>query len=197
VKCYLHGIERAPFIVDLTSPEDITAKLAEGQRILREIDEQLAGLDDLRRESREWRANVEFLASKVPEHARPNTMVDPSAGSGGFMQASSNGNGRVRPMELVVEVVNREIRKIRAMEVRAILTQEGNDLTPEQVSNALHYAATGAEPNLILRAPGRGMYAPLAYRESELTDPTALSATGSPTSPVEPANAPPGRENVS
>jgi hypothetical protein len=163
------------FIVDLNDPEDVAAKVAEGERILREIDQQLEGLTDLQREAQEWRANVEFLASKVAKD--PPIDLELRNGNGHVLiEVKTNGNGQPRPGDLVVEIVNREGRIIRAKEVHELLAQEGHDLTPEQVSNALHYAAHDARK--ISAAEGRGMYAPRDYREPELTSQTAPSATG-------------------
>lgn len=159
-----------PFIVDLTDPHDIQAKLADGERILREIEEQLASLDNLQGESREWRANVEFLASKIPDASQESDAVAETGTSTVDVGAKSEGE-RDRPLGVVVEVVNREIRKIRAIEVHATLEREEHDLSPDQVRNALHYAAHKAKPPLIQGALGRGFYAPLAYREVELPSP--------------------------
>jgi hypothetical protein len=158
-------MKRDPFTVDLTNPDDMAAKLAEGERILREINEKLAALYDLQRESQEWRANVEFLASKVPDDRRANLHHDNGNGN---VAAKQNGSGRAKLRSFVVAVVNREVRKIRPIEVRDILASEGHDFSPEQVSNALHYAAQGTNPKLIQKARGRGMYAPLEYHEAEL-----------------------------
>lgn len=169
-------MQHEPFIVDLNNPEDVAAKLAEGERILRELEEKLASLLDLQRESQEWRANVAFLASKVPEDRRVG--LDGGSTNGHIpAEAKNEGNGQPRPGDLVVEIVNREGRIIRAKEIHDILAKEGYDLTPEQVSNALHYAAREAQK--ISFAEGRGMYAPKTYREPELPGSTAPSATGS------------------
>jgi hypothetical protein len=174
-------MERAPFIVDLTDPQDIKAKLIEGERIFREIEEQLASLDRLQRESQEWRANVQFLASKIPD-AGPNS--DAVAETATAPMTAEPKPERGRPLDVVVEVINREVRKIRAIEVHAILAREGHDLAPDQVRNALHYAAHKATPALIQAPPGRGMYAPLAYREVELSTPNGGQPTEVGTSSV-------------
>jgi hypothetical protein len=157
-------MERAPFRVDLTDPVDIKAKLADGRRILREIEDQLASLDRLQRESREWRANVDFLASKIGA-TEPDAVAQTGSGT---TVVEAKGGERPGTLQLVVEVINREIRKLRAIEVHAILAREGHDLNADQVRNALHYAAHKANPPLIQAPPGRGMYAPLTYREVEL-----------------------------
>ena len=160
---------RKPFIVDLTDHRDIRAKLAEGKVILGEIDEQLAGFDDLQREAVEWRANVEFLASKLPaDDDAPQADVVAQSDAGTVLFEAKARRGGERALDCVVEVINREVRKIRAIEVHAILKREGHNFTPDQVRNAMHYAAHKAKPALIQAAPGRGMYAPLAYREVEL-----------------------------
>lgn len=176
---------RNSFIVDLTDPRDIRAKLAEGEDILKEIDKQLAGFDALQREAREWRANVEFLASKLPsdeqvdENDRPQTDIVAQT-TGGTVAVEAKAHRGERTLDCVVEVVNREVRKIRAIEVHAILEREGRDFTPDQVRNTLHYAAHKAQHPLIQAAPGRGMYAPLAYREVEQAGPTGDTAGQAP-----------------
>ena len=163
------------FVIDLRNPKDLVAKYGDAVAILEAKKQELASLRDLERDVAKWQSVVDFLASQIPdgiEGTPDESHLDiPETPNG------RNGSSAPRPMDLVVEVVNREIRKIRAKEVRDILASEGHDLTPEQVSNALHYAAHGAKK--IADAPGRGMYAPLAYKETELPDPTAtLGATG-------------------
>ncbi len=160
-------MERNSFPVDLNNPEDIAAKLVEGRKILARIDAQLAPLLDLQRESQELRVNLEFLASKAPDV--PESIP---ANNG-------NGNERPRPGDLAVEVVNREVRPIRARAVRDILASEGHPLELSVVSNALHHAAHKAQR--IKAASGRGMYAPLAYMETDF--PSDAGAVGHQTSP--------------
>jgi len=173
-------MQRQPFTVDFNDPADMAAKLADGERILREIEEQLAAYADLQREAQEWRANVAFLATKVPEDRRVD--LDDAGRVNGHVRVevenNGDGNPQSRPGDLVVEIVNREGRIIRAKEVRDLLAQDGYDLTPEQVSNALHYAAR--EAKRISFADGRGMYAPKTYREPELQGASMAGATGSP-----------------
>lgn len=167
---------RNSFIVDLTDLRDIRAKLGEAERIAKKIDDRLVGVDDLQRESREWHANIEFLASKLPADVpgEPPAEVDFVAQTGAGIaraEATSNRDAEERPRDWVIEVINREVRKLRSIDVHAILVREGYDFTPDQVRNALHYAARRAKPPLIQSAPGRGMYAPLQYREVEPSNP--------------------------
>lgn len=68
---------------------------------------------------------------------------------------------------VVMEVVNRENRKIRARDVAHVLQSEGHDVSLAGVSNALFYGARRAKPPRIAKAEGRGMYAPLTYREGD------------------------------
>ena len=77
--------------------------------------------------------------------------------------------------ELVVGVVNREARPIQAVTVARLLADEGHDVDVVQVRNALYYAANTAKTILKL-AEGRGIYAPLTYRENVIFD----SAPSSP-----------------
>lgn len=153
-------MERESFIVDLNDLADIRAKLTKAKIILREKQEELDSLRDLEREVADWGANVAFLTSKaqLPQEAEPN---EQRAGSGGIVAGLG---------DLAVEVVNREVRKIRSRDVCAILRREGYDVSPNSVSNALYYAAhTGRKINT---APGRGFYAPLAYKEELIFDST-------------------------
>lgn len=165
-------MDSGSFVIDINSPQNLVAKHREAVMILEAKQQELASLRDLERQVTKWRAVVDFLASQLPD-------IEPG------QSAARNGhapNNESKPDirgasigDLAVEVVNREVRKIRAKEVRAILNAEGHDFSAEQVSNALHYAAHSSKR--IQAAPGRGMYAPLAYHESEPPDPTN-DATG-------------------
>ncbi len=68
------------------------------------------------------------------------------------------------PVELVIELVNREPRKIRSRNVGAILRQEGHRISNTAVSNALYYAASDRGGNKIQQI-ARGWYAPLSYSD--------------------------------
>jgi hypothetical protein len=172
-----------PFTINLNDPADLVVKHGEATKILEVKQQRLAELRDVEREVRKWQSTVDFIASQLPEDALRvdtrkfyggGTVVAHGHAVKSFSQA--NGNRYVpRPGDLAVEVVNREVRKIRSIEVRDILAQEGHDLDPQAVSNALHYAAHEAKK--IKVAEGRGMYAPLAYDETEPPSPTAPSAT--------------------
>jgi hypothetical protein len=157
----IHDMDRHPFIVDFNDPSDIARKLAEAERILDETNRKLAEVVPLQRKAQEWQVNVEFLRSKVKVVAAD--IAQPSV-NGTTTQA--NDEGRAKVQDYVVEVVNRQMRKIKASLVRDILLDEGHDFSAEQVSNALHHAATG--PKLIQKWPERGMYAPLGCREAPL-----------------------------
>lgn len=65
---------------------------------------------------------------------------------------------------LVIEVLEREPRKLRSRDVRDLLLAEGHDVTADSVSNALYYAATQAKK--IRKLNERGWYAPLSYTEA-------------------------------
>jgi hypothetical protein len=152
-------MEQEPFIVDLNDPADMAAKLPQAERILDETNRELAQIAPLQQKAREWQLNVEILRSKLDA-------VAPQSSSNGTAAAQSapNGGERADVQSHVVGVVKREMRKIKASQVRELLADEGHDFTPEQVSNALHHAATG--PKLIQKWPERGMYAPLGYDEA-------------------------------
>lgn len=143
------------FIVDLNDPSDMREKLLEARAILDSHEASLRDLETIQRLVEAWRVRVAFLESQVPEEPREADGAPPSSAS-------------VPPIgDLVVEVVARENRKIRSKDVRAALLAEGHEFSPNQVSNALYYAAHTANPPRIRTAIGRGMYAPLGYQELE------------------------------
>jgi hypothetical protein len=162
-------MEQEPFIVDLNDPVDMAAKLPQAERILDETNRELAQIAPLQRKAREWQLNVEILRSKLAIAPQPSSNGTAAA------QSAPNGGERADVQSHVVGVVKREMRKIKASLVREILADEGHDFSPEQVSNALHHAATG--PKLIQKWPERGMYAPLGYGSS------GAEGTGHQTSP--------------
>lgn len=148
-------MEPAPFIVDLNDPSDMREKLTEARSILDSHEASLRDLDRIQRLVETWRVRVAFLESQVPEEPREATGTPPS-------------DAVAPPIgDLVVEVVGRENRKIRSKDVRAALLADGYEFSPNQVSNALYYAAHTANPPRIRTAIGRGMYAPLNYQELE------------------------------
>lgn len=166
-------MDSGSFVIDVNSPQNLAARHREAVVILEAKQEELASLHDLERQVTKWQAVVDFLASQLPdiEPMPPRNGDAPNNGGKPDLRGASIG-------DLAVEVVNREVRKIRAKEVRAILNAEGHDYSAEQVSNALHYAAHSSKR--IQAAPGRGMYAPLGYKENDLPRPPAANgATGS------------------
>jgi hypothetical protein len=192
-------MERDPFVVDLNNSDDMRAKLEVAIRLR----------DDAEREFRHWNDTAKFLESRIQtapsatakgsdegkiastREAMPETPADEPA----TVPA-------VRLTDLASEVVNRELRKIRALEVCEILRAEGHDVNPTGVANALYYAAHKAQPRKIKAAKGRGMYAPLAFREENFDPP--LNGQVSQARPEEPYSAPeegdrvqaPGGSNV-
>ena len=157
------------FVIDLKDPEDLRAKLAEAVRILRAKTDQLERVRKLQAEVVEWQATVAFLRARVPEQEHPQS-IRPVVGQRSSEAATADANGRPPSartvVDLAVEVVDREVRAIRALAVWKTLMNEGHDLDRVSVSNALHYAAHKAKR--IKPARGRGMYAPLAYAEPDL-----------------------------
>ncbi len=159
-------MEPEPFIIDLNDPADLAAKHRKAVAIVTQLERDLAEVQALERRIAQWQARAAFLASQLPEAPSEPVSAPPDR-----RRERNDGLN-----EMVTEVVNREIRPIKAKEVHAVLTAEGHDVTPSSVSNALHYAAHGAKK--IQTAPGRGMYAPLAYK-IEPSDATVQGATGS------------------
>jgi hypothetical protein len=177
MSCIITDMDQRPFIVDFTDPADMASKLTEAERILDETNQKLAEVVPLQRKAQEWQMNVEFLRSKI--QSAPPAAASPN-GTEAATRTAPNGE-RPEVQTHVVGVVNRELRKIKSSLVRDILADEGYDFSPEQVSNALHHAATG--PKLIQKWPERGMYAPLGYREAP-PPPPAQEPPAWPASPV-------------
>jgi hypothetical protein len=160
-------MEPEKFVVDLKDPEDIGRKLVEAKRILLSEEAKLAELRKIEASVDEWRGTVAFLESRAPANPAPEAPGRSASRPvvARVEQGANNGIG-----ELVVEVVNREVRVIRSRDVCSILQREGHDVTPTMVSNALHYAAHRADK--LKAMGGRGMYAPLAYHEAPTFDST-------------------------
>lgn len=154
-------MEHQSFLVDLTDRADMKAKLAQAENILDGTNEKLAELVPLQEMAQEWKANVDFLRAKLGADAPIRDA--PTRRAIGAIEAYTDHVSRPNVQEYVVEVVNRQMRKIKSSLVRDILADEGHDFSAEQVSNALHHAATG--PKLIQKWPERGMYAPLGLRD--------------------------------
>lgn len=151
-----------PFIVNLSDPADMREKLELAQRILAERE---AAADN-------WRGTVAFLRARVsaaaamghirPAVAQPDDPPDEDAPDDDAAGPST--------VDLVVEVVDREARPIRARDVAEVLQSEGHDVSYNGVRNALFYAAN--KTNRIKAGPGRGFYAPHAYRDTVIFDST-------------------------
>lgn len=155
-------MEPEPFVIDLNDPADLAAKHRKAVAIVTQLERDLAEVQALERRIAQWQARAAFLASQLPEApSEPDPEPESARNGDGRRERRERNDGLT---ELVVEVVNREIRAIKSKRVHALLAGEGHDLTPSSVSNALHYAAHGVKK--IRVAPGRGMYAPLAYEPS-------------------------------
>lgn len=161
--------ETEPFILNLSDLDDLRVKL---KRARETRDERIAKRDRLKPELEaveaavdEWAGIVAFIESRVPESRETAPAPAPAS--------TQDGPSTV---DLAVEVVNREMRKIRARDVWQTLLHEGHDLGRVQVSNALHYAAHKARR--IQSPPGRGYYAPNDYAESVIFG--SANGAGSP-----------------
>jgi hypothetical protein len=154
--------------VDLANRDDILAKLPEAEKILSLMERDL---EEQQRERDRWRDLVDVLRSIA---GTPNGDAhDPRP------PATGNNPPSYSPMQdLVVGVVDREVRPIRAKEVAALLHAEGHDVSGDSVSNALWQAS---KENKRIQRLGRGVYAPLAYKEDpiSLDSAAAGAATGS------------------
>jgi len=161
--------------IDFTDPEDIRAKLPTAKRQLEVME---AAFRKQAGEMEDWRDYVGMLVRRAERLG----VVDTSAASDetqGTDPADPETTPKTQeqrrpaagqPVDLVVEVVNREIRKIKAKAVADTLRSEGHDLPNVTVSNSLFYAAKRVSPTRIKVAEGRGFYAPLGYVEGGAPD---------------------------
>jgi len=159
--------------VDFADPEDMQAKLPRAWDC-RDVAE--ATFAAAKKDMEFWTDVIRVLSERVGA----NPSVDPRPGSDREVSSEQppDHEGRrpevvpppeaASPLELVVEVMNREARKLRSKDVTQILQREGHDVSTDQVSNALYYAAVTAKPPRIWRPPGRGFYAPFDYKEEEI-----------------------------
>ncbi|HUA75362.1 MAG TPA: hypothetical protein VL988_11440 [Solirubrobacteraceae bacterium] len=169
--------DQKPFVIDLNDPQSLSARHAQAEAILSDKRRELDQMHELVREIKKWESVVAFLESQLPgQPSKPEVASSAAPAPTAPPVSTRPAEMQPGPGDLAVEVVNREVRKIRSSEVRDILASEGHDLSRQTISNALHYAAKSGK---IKPALGRGMYAPLEYQETELPDPTATNgATG-------------------
>jgi hypothetical protein len=152
------------FTVDLANPKTLLERLPEAEENLQRIE---AELEEKEVAVTRWRQLVAVLQalSKGPEAEGPSPA--------GLAQALN----LTKMQAQVVGVVNREMRKIRAPEVTAILNSEGVDITNDSVSNCLWYVAEKTDPSPIKRV-GRGYYAPVSYEEGLSAADVAMAGLG-------------------
>lgn len=143
--------------IDLADPQSIAEKLPEAEARLTGLEAQLQQQGEL---VTRWREMIAMMRTLVN--------APPGAGAG-------PGQNLTELQALVVGAVNREVRKIRARDVTAILQAEGHAISGDSVSNCLWYVAEKIDPKPIQRI-GRGFYAPLVYEEPK---PSAAEAAGS------------------
>jgi hypothetical protein len=139
------------FTVDLADPQSIPSKLPQAERELADLEAQLQ------------RQVAEVLRWRQMVSAMRNL-----TGGGNLGGSSLDSSHLTKMQKHLVEVVNRDVRKIRAKEITEILHSEGFPYSNESVSNCLWYLAEKVQPRPIQRV-GRGFYAPLAYQEPEMT----------------------------
>lgn len=155
--------------IDFADRKDVRAKLPKARRFL---EAKRLTMLDARKEWEDWARVVNTLehfagvseqpaASDEAEEAAPNLPAD---------NDHLGPSDSAAPLDLVVEVVDRDIRKIRAQDVWGVLSAEGHELPKVAVSNALFYAAKRAKPPRLKQAEGRGYYAPLSFVEPPTTD---------------------------
>jgi len=135
-------------MVDLMDPEDVRRKLPDAKLILRGLREEVA----------EWDHRVKIMEA----FAGPSPIVPPPPRDHAREAALPKSIEEV--VELVVEVVNADQRKIRSKSVENTLAEQGNPIDGRDVDRALELAA---ERGLIQPPTGRGWYAPLGYRTTD------------------------------
>jgi hypothetical protein len=160
--------------IDFGDPNDVRAKLPDARRIL---SRKHSASEAARKDWQVWDGYVKMLELRAGV-SEPETSGDAEVAAESVGRASPEPTDgdlgvparapKAAPLDLVVEVVNREDRKIRAQDVAGILRREGHDLAKVAVSNALFYAAKRAKPPRLKQAGERGFYAPLSYRENLL-----------------------------
>lgn len=126
------------FRVDFADFEDVRARLPEAKEILRNMEDEL----------KIWKDLVSLMCKRIGEQS-------PTA---------SNGQGK-RMQGMVIDALTREGRPIKSRDLHKMLVEEGHsDITLENVSNALWYAA---ERLGTVRKVSRGVYAPLTDSASD------------------------------
>lgn len=149
----MSNVDNESLNIDFADRDDIRAKLPAARRRLENMERVLAAQQQ---EVEDWRLFVQMLTRRVGQ-----------AGDGASELEVDIVSPTVKPLDLVVEVVNREMRKIRAKDVGVILRGEGHTISNSAVSNSLFYAANRLEPPRLIGANelGRGYYAPLGYSD--------------------------------
>lgn len=148
--------------VDLADPSSIAKALAEAESKLGQWEADFVQKDQARTEALRQVAYWRHIVA---------TMQGLINGKASVEQHLSN------LQAVVVGVVNRDVRKIRAKDVAQILKKEGHDISGDSVSNALWYAAEKLDPKPIQRV-GRGYYAPLTYKEDDIGPLLAAAGIG-------------------
>jgi hypothetical protein len=144
--------------VDLADMDDVRAQLPRACDILKRKRDALALCQS---DYDSFRELVELLAKRAGVPFDEGDGDDDASATG--TQTPSRGD----VLSLVVEVVGRENRPIRARDVQRVLRAEGHELVGDSVRDALYYAAKRREPPLIQSLPDRGYYAPLSYRRDQ------------------------------
>jgi hypothetical protein len=155
-------------IVDLADPKAVRAKLPEVRAIR----------DSKRRDFEAWDARVRVLEQFAGEPDAETEATEPEPETAGAEPSSI--------LDLVLEVVNREMRPIRAKDVYLTLIEDGIKVTPSSVSNSLYYGAKTAKK--IQKLQRRGVYAPLEFGTQNSFD--SANGAGSPTLETEGRRAP-------
>lgn len=158
--------------VDIADIEDVRAQLPRARAILAR---KRQALERCQADHDSFLELVELLAKRAGVDMEDSPQRHEPAKNGSVDGTSSD-------VALVVAVVNRANRAIRAKTVKTMLANEGHILEGDKVRDALYYAANRRKPPLIQSLPERGYYAPVNFRRSEQD---AIFSNGSETSPTE------------
>lgn len=149
--------------IDFGNVADMRAKLKHAKEIR---DQKEEALRVLQQDAEWWRDLVKMIEQRVgtPAEAEiagsdPVTVIPTEK-----VERDAPTRSDVTPLDMVVDIVNRESRAIQAREVAGILRHEGVDVDNAAVSNALFYAATRAKPPRLRKLDKRGAYAPLSFQ---------------------------------
>ena len=150
----------------MTTPKSFTIDLADPSNLGERLPEAEAKLDSLEQELKTKFSEVVRWRRMV---AAMQTLARAGESDGSAIVPATADHQHLTELQTrVVNVVTREVRKIRAKDVTDILHAEGFPISGDSVSNCLWHVAEKVKPSPIKRVD-RGFYAPHEYQEGDLT----------------------------